>query len=122
MPVAILGDGEFLGSVQALWTAAHYRIPLLWVINNNRSYYNDEAHQDRIAKHRNRPPENRWIAMRVEDPEVDFAALVRPLGAAGEGPIHKAEDLGPALRRALKAVKEGQPAVIDVRTENRNRE
>jgi thiamine pyrophosphate-dependent acetolactate synthase large subunit-like protein len=121
VPVAVMGDGEFLSSIQALWTGAHYRIPSLWVINNNRSYFNDEDHQDRVARRRNRPPENRWIAMRVEGPEIDFAAAVRPFGVVGEGPVKRAEDLGPALRRALDAVKQGQLAVVDVRTENRTR-
>ncbi|HYU17927.1 MAG TPA: thiamine pyrophosphate-binding protein [Chloroflexota bacterium] len=120
LPVAILGDGEFLASIQALWTAAHYRIPSLWVINNNRSYFNDEDHQDRVAKMRDRPPENRWIAQRLENPEVDFAAITRTFGLAGEGPIKSAADLGPALSRAVEAVKRGQLAVVDVWTENRS--
>ncbi len=119
IPVAVLGDGDFLSSIQALWTAAHHRIPALWVVNNNRSYFNDEAHQDRIARLRDRPPENRWIAMRMENPEVDFGAIARTFGLAGEGPIKSASDLGPALRRAISAVKSGQMAVVDVWTENR---
>jgi acetolactate synthase-1/2/3 large subunit len=119
LPVGILGDGELLASVQALWTAAHYRIPSLWVINNNRSYFNDEDHQDRIARFRDRPPENRWIAQRMESPEVDFAALTRTFGLHGEGPIKEAGDLGPSLGRAIEAVRRGQLAVVDVWTENR---
>src|SRR5205814_90459 len=87
LPVAVLGDGETFASIQALWTAAHYAIPGLWVINNNRSYYNDEDHQDRIARIRDRPPENRWVAQRMERPEVDFAAITRTFGLTGEGPV-----------------------------------
>ena len=121
LPVAILGDGETFASIQALWTAAHYQIPGLWVINDNRSYYNDEDHQDRIARVRDRPPENRWVAQRMERPEVDFATLARTFGLVGEGPIKSAADLGPALRRAAEAVKGGQMAVVDVWTENRAR-
>lgn len=119
LPVALLGDGEMFASIQTLWTAAHYQIPSLWVINNNRSYYNDEDHQDRIAKVRDRPPENKWVAMRMERPEVDFGAITRTFGLHGEGPIKDANDLGPALRRAIEAVKQGQLAVLDVWTENR---
>src|SRR5262249_20730947 len=37
LPVAIVGDGEMLSSIQVLWTAAHYAIPSLFVINNNRT-------------------------------------------------------------------------------------
>jgi len=119
LPVAILGDGETLSSIQVLWTAAHYRIPSLWVINNNHSYYNDENHQQLIAKHRNRPPENKTVAMRMQDPEVDFATIARSFGVHAEGPIKRAEDLPAAYRRAVEAVKEGQLAVVDVWTETR---
>jgi thiamine pyrophosphate-dependent acetolactate synthase large subunit-like protein len=120
VPVAILGDGEALSSIQALWTAAHYRIPSLWVINNNRSYFNDEDHQDRIAEMRGRPSENKRVAMRMEDPEVDFAAITRTFGLHGEGPIKDASDIEPAVRRAVEVVKEGGFAVLDVWTENRS--
>ena len=50
LPVAICGDGDFLMGVTALWTAAHYRIPLLFVVANNRSFFNDEVHQERMAR------------------------------------------------------------------------
>jgi acetolactate synthase-1/2/3 large subunit len=120
-PVAILGDGEFLSGIQALWTAAHYGIPGLIVLKNNRSYYNDEDHQDRIARIRERPPENRWIGQRIENPTLDFAALARDFGCAGEGPIKDAREIGPAVRRALQAVKQGRLAVVDVWTANRER-
>ena len=53
--VSILGDGDFLMTSNALWTAAKYQIPLLVVVLNNRSYYNDEEHQERMARARQRP-------------------------------------------------------------------
>jgi len=56
LPVAILGDGDFLMGVTALWTAAHYGIPCLVLVANNRSFFNDEVHQERVAKERSR----RW--------------------------------------------------------------
>lgn len=58
LPVAVLGDGDFCMGSSALWTAARYRLPLLAIISNNASYYNDEVHQERVAKHRGRPVEN----------------------------------------------------------------
>ena len=71
----------------ALWTAAHYRIPLLIVVANNRSFYNDEVHQERVARMRNRPVENKWIGQRISDPDIDLAALARAQGALGFGPV-----------------------------------
>ena len=50
LPVSICGDGDFLMGVTALWTAAHYRIPLLLVVANNQSFFNDEVHQERMAR------------------------------------------------------------------------
>ena len=44
--VNITGDGDFLMGVTALWTAVHYRIALLIVVANNRTFYNDEVHQE----------------------------------------------------------------------------
>ncbi|MBV9121695.1 MAG: thiamine pyrophosphate-binding protein [Chloroflexi bacterium] len=119
LPVAMLGDGETFGSIQALWTAAHYGIPGLWVVNNNHSYYNDENHQELIAKHRKRPVENKGLGLRMEDPVVDFTPIVKSFGLHAEGPIKDASDVQPAIRRAVAAAKEGQFAVVDVWTENR---
>ena len=87
---AICGDGDFLMGVTALWTAAHYRIPLLIVVANNRSFFNDEVHQERVARMRNRPVENKWIGQRISDPDIDLAALARAQGALGFGPVDDA--------------------------------
>ena len=69
---------------------------------------------------RERPQENKWIGMRMENPEVDFAGLARDLGAGGEGPIHNASELPGVLNRAVQRAKEGELVVVDVRVENRN--
>ena len=83
LPVGVLGDGDFLMGVNALWTAAHYHIPLLIVVANNRSYFNDEVHQERVALQRGRPVENRWVGQRIDDPAPDLATLARLARAAG---------------------------------------
>jgi thiamine pyrophosphate-dependent acetolactate synthase large subunit-like protein len=117
LPVAICGDGDFLMGVTVLWTAVHYKIPLLFVLANNRSFYNDELHQERMARARNRPIENKWIGQRMSDPEVDLAAMARAQGAAGFGPVTKAGELPGVLEKALAGVDAGQVAVVDVRVE-----
>jgi thiamine pyrophosphate-dependent acetolactate synthase large subunit-like protein len=117
LPIAICGDGDFLMGVTALWTAAHYRIPLLIVVANNRSFFNDELHQERVARMRNRPVENRWIGQRMSDPEIDLAAMARAQGAQGFGPVMKAADLPDTFRKAIAAVENGAVAVVDVRVE-----
>jgi acetolactate synthase I/II/III large subunit len=113
--VDLQSDGDLLYTPGALWTAAHHRIPVLFVICNNRSYFNDENHQALIARARGRPVENRVVGIRIEDPPVDFAGMARAFGAHGEGPVEDPAGIGPALRRALRVVKEERrPAVVDV--------
>ena len=77
LPVAVLGDGDFLMGGTAIWTAAHYRLPLLIVVANNSFFYNDVVHQERIAAQRQRPARNSWIGQAIADPDPDLAAFAR---------------------------------------------
>jgi thiamine pyrophosphate-dependent acetolactate synthase large subunit-like protein len=117
LPVAVCGDGDFLMGVTALWTAVHYRIPLLVVVANNNSFYNDEVHQERVARMRARPVENKWIGQRIDDPDIDLAAMARAQGARGFGPVTRATGLEAILSEALAAVEDGAATVVDVRVE-----
>ncbi len=113
-------DGDLLYTPSALWTAAHHRIPLLIVMFNNRSYYNDEEHQILMAKARGRPVERAGIGLRMDAPPVDFAGLARSFGIYGEGPIEDPDALRPALERAVRHVKEAHTAaLVDVVTQPR---
>jgi thiamine pyrophosphate-dependent acetolactate synthase large subunit-like protein len=117
LAVAVCGDGDFMMGVTALWTAAHYRIPLLIVVANNRSFFNDELHQERVARMRNRPVENRWVGQRISEPDIDIAGIARAQGAQGFGPITANGDLGATFAQAIAAVDAGHVAVVDVRVE-----
>jgi len=114
IPVMITGDGDFLSGMTALWTAARMRIPLLFIIKNNRSFFNDEMHQERVAQMRDRPKVNRGIGQRLDDPPPDLAALASAQGINGVGPITDVDDLSKALAEGISSVKEGEPFVIDV--------
>ena len=111
--VAMLGDGDFTMGASALWTAVRHRIPLLILINNNRSYFNDELHQETVAKRRGRNPKNRWIGQRLADPEPDLAKLAEAQGALGIGPVRSAKEVQGAIERGVAALKQGGVAVID---------
>ncbi|HWD16527.1 MAG TPA: thiamine pyrophosphate-dependent enzyme, partial [Casimicrobiaceae bacterium] len=115
LPVAVLGDGDYLMGVTALWTAVHYRVPLLVIVANNQSFFNDELHQERVARTREREVANRWIGMRMRDPELDLARLAEGQGATGFGPVTTTDDYTKALASAIDAVKAGAVCVIDVR-------
>jgi thiamine pyrophosphate-dependent acetolactate synthase large subunit-like protein len=114
--VNLQSDGDLLYVVSGLYTAAHHRLPLLTVMFNNRTYGNDEAHQETVAKTRGRPVENKIVGIRIDDPAPDFARIARGFGVHAEGPIDTAAAVGPALRRALAVVKQGRPALVDVIT------
>jgi thiamine pyrophosphate-dependent acetolactate synthase large subunit-like protein len=115
LPVAVLGDGDLLMGAGALWTAAHYELPLLVVVANNNSFFNDEVHQERMARQRSRPVENRWIGQAIRDPEPDLAGLARSLGLTGYGPVRAAGELPAALSDAVRAARAGAAVLVDVR-------
>lgn len=114
--VGIIGDGDLLMAPGALWTAAHYRIPAVIVVNNNGSFYNDEPHQVEVARQRGRPIDNSWIGMRLAEPDVDFCALAETYGCIGIGPVQHPEGLAAALKEAVKVGRSGGVSVVDVRT------
>jgi thiamine pyrophosphate-dependent acetolactate synthase large subunit-like protein len=115
LPVAILGDGDYLMGLTAIWSAVHYRVPLLIVVANNQSFFNDELHQERTARLRERPVANRWVGMRMSDPPMDLARLAEGQGAIGLGPVDSAGAYAAALSSAIDNVKGGAACVIDVR-------
>jgi len=117
LPIAILGDGDYLMGVSALWTAVRYGIPVLIIIANNRSYGNCVRHQERIAKLRGRPIENKRIGQRIDNPPVDLVAMAKAQGLDGEGPIDNFEDLLKAFSRGAEAVAKNRCYLIDVAVE-----
>jgi len=108
-------DGDLMFDVGALWVAARYRLPLLVVMFNNRAYYNDWEHQERLARQRGTPLERAHIGMAISDPAPDFAAVARGFGWWSDGPIEDPGALQTAVRRAADHVlATGGPALVDV--------
>jgi acetolactate synthase-1/2/3 large subunit len=108
-------DGDLLYDPQALWTAAYHKIPMLVVMFNNRAYYNDWLHQERMARVRGTPIENAYLGMELDKPAPDFANIARSFGWYAEGPIETGDEIGPAVRRAIDTIlSTGQPALVDV--------
>lgn len=119
LSVAIQTDGDLMYAPGVLWTAAHHRIPLLSVMNNNRAYHMEIMHVQRMANRRNRGIDRGHIGSTLTDPNIDFAKLAQSLGIHAEGPIDNPKDVGPAIARALAVVKKGEPALVDVVTQVR---
>jgi acetolactate synthase I/II/III large subunit len=115
LPVAVLGDGDFLMGGTALWTAAHYRLPLLIVVANNSSFHNDVVHQERMADQRGRPIKNSWIGQAIDDPDPDLPAFARSLGFRAADPVADRSALPDALAGAVAAARAGHCVLVDVR-------
>jgi acetolactate synthase I/II/III large subunit len=108
-------DGDLMFDLGALWIAAYHRIPMLAVMFNNRAYYNDWEHQERIARARGTDVSRAYIGMEIDKPAPDFAAVARGMGWFGEGPIDDPDAVQAAVRRAAEVVlTEGRPALVDV--------
>jgi len=102
--VAIVGDGSAMYSVQALWTAAHMKLPITYVIPNNRGY--------RILKERLKSMRgtDRFIGMDIREPELDFVGLAQSMGVPARR-IVEPDEIGPALQAAIAS---GGPSLLDV--------
>jgi len=107
--VALVGDGSSMYTNQALWTAARESLAVVYVIFNNTSY--------RILKQRTKTlkgfsaEDDRYVAMDLDKPLIDFVGLARSLGVPGTR-VEKTSDIGAAIGKALAS---GGPHLVDVR-------
>jgi benzoylformate decarboxylase len=106
--VALVGDGSAMYTIQALWTAAHDRIAVVFVILNNRSYR--ILKQRLLALRGHAEQVDTFVGMELVDPPIDFVGLARSLGVAAEHvkTVHDATDL------VAKGIKSDAPLLIDV--------
>jgi thiamine pyrophosphate-dependent acetolactate synthase large subunit-like protein len=116
-------DGDIMFGPGVLWTAARHKIPLLSVMHNNRGYHQEVMHVQRMSNRRNRVAYNGKdfgpIGTRIENPAIDYGKLASSLGLWSAGPVSDPTELAPALKKAVQAVKAGEPALVDVITQPR---
>jgi benzoylformate decarboxylase len=106
--VALIGDGSAMYTVQGLWTAARYRLPVIWVIFNNTSY---RILKQRLVMLRGLAEQaDKFVGMELNDPAIDFVGLARSLGIEGQ----RAATVKDATDLIGKALKDGTPMLIDV--------
>jgi benzoylformate decarboxylase len=106
--VALIGDGSAMYTMQALWTAAHSRIPVIWVIFNNTSY---RILKQRLVMLRGLAEQaDNFVGMELTDPAIDFVGLARSLGIEAQRAttVHDTTDL------IAKGLRDGKPLLIDV--------
>jgi acetolactate synthase-1/2/3 large subunit len=119
LSVALQTDGDLMYAPGILWTAAHHKIPILSVMNNNRAYHQELMHVQTMANRHNRGIDRGQIGSVLTEPNIDYARLAQSMGVHAEGPITDPNDLGPAIARAIAVVKRGEPALVDVVTQVR---
>ncbi len=106
--LSVSGDGAALYTIQALWTAAHHKIPVTWVIANNASYrilkLNMLEYLGEGAAGR------KFMAMDMTDPALDFSQIAAAFGVKGVR-IEHPDQIGDALREAQKS---DEPRLIDI--------
>jgi benzoylformate decarboxylase len=106
--VALVGDGSAMYTVQGLWTAAHYRLPVVWVIFNNTSY---RILKQRLVNMRGLAEQvDKFVGMELTDPAVDFVGLARSLGIEAQ----RAKTVTEATDLLGKALKDNAALLIDV--------
>ena len=102
---AVIGDGSAMYGIQGLWTAAHHKLPITYIIANNRSY---RIIKERLVAMRSAA---RFTGMDLRDPEIDFVHLGQSFGLATRR-VTDPQDIAPALREAFAS---GKPNLVDMR-------
>jgi benzoylformate decarboxylase len=106
--VALIGDGSSLYTVQGLWTAARYKIPVIWLILNNTSY---RILKQRLVAMRGLAEQaDTFVGMELTDPAVDFVGLARSLGIEAQ----RAKTVAEATDLVAQGLKSGSALLIDV--------
>lgn len=115
-PVLCLsGDGSSMYSIQALWTAAHHELPIVFVILANREYrvlkHNIDAYRTRFEVKSNKP----YMHMDLGSPTMGFVDMAKGMGLAGTY-VAKADDIKAAVAAAFKT---GKPHLIEIEIEGK---
>jgi benzoylformate decarboxylase len=108
--LCVSGDGSSLYTIQALWTAAHHRIPVVFVILNNRVYRILKYNMNRFRQVAGTAERGGYPHLDLTDPDLDYVSLARGFGLEAER-IVEAEAIGPAVERAFAS---GEPRLLEV--------
>jgi benzoylformate decarboxylase len=107
--VCLVGDGSSMYSPQALWTAAHERVPVTFIVFNNREY-NILKNKVRAQTQYRTTGTNRFIGMDITDPAIDFVRLASSLGL----PARRVERAGDIAAAVEDGIRSGLPNLVEV--------
>ena len=109
--VAVVGDGSSMWSIQSLWTAAHYDIPVTYLICSNASYCQVKLMKTLLMGEK---AKGRYLGMDLDEPRIDFCQLAQAMGVHGQK-VERPEQLREVLDSVLGL---GKPAVVEVLIES----
>jgi benzoylformate decarboxylase len=105
-PIAVMvGDGSAMYAIQALWTAAHLKLPITYIIANNRGY---RIIKERLVSFRKT---DKFTGMDIREPSLDFVAMAQGFGMSAKR-VSDPQDIAPVLREAYAS---GKPNLVDIR-------
>lgn len=107
--VALIGDGSALYAPQALWTAARERLPVTFVVLNNRSYAilkNFMKAKENYASSKS----NRIIGMDLINPAIGFAELALSMGVEARR-VDRTGEIAMAVERGIAS---GVPNLVEI--------
>lgn len=115
--IALIGDGTFNygGGLGVLWTIAHHNIPIMYVIDNNRSYGATMRSQRLLGGKSFKA--KRFPGHDLSEPPIRFEEVAHSINIYAET-ISRADDVGPALARAIETVDKGEPVLLDIVEKN----
>lgn len=108
--VAVCGDGSAVWSIQGLWTAAHYNLPITFIVVNNASYQTVKNFWTLLLGGK---PSDRHVGMEMDEPAIDFCKMAESMNVHGQM-VNRPEELGKVLKSALES---NQPNLVEVRLE-----
>ena len=102
------------GQGETLWSIARYEAPILIVVMNNHSY--NETRNRNMSANGRQFQTGKELTSYLGDPDIDFTKIAEAFGIAGQKVFDPA-DLGPAIQRALKTMRDGKPFLLDLEVE-----
>lgn len=113
--INLQGDGDMMYTPSALWTGARYQLPLLTIVQNNRSYGKDEMHQREVARTRGRSEDVVGVGIHIGGPDLSYTQLAEAQGMEAFGPVEEPDKLASVLEEAARIVRsERRPVLVDV--------
>ncbi len=115
-PVLCLsGDGSAMYSIQALWTAAHHQLPIVFVILANREYRVLKHNLDTFRQRFDAPSDAPYPKMDLAGPALGFVELAAGMGVPGER-VTRPDEVAGAVARAFAA---GGPRLVEIEIEGK---